>query len=154
MENNNFDIYNTYAESILRSLRRIIRAVDVHSHKLKCEFNITTPQMLCLCSLARKNEQTLSELAEDINLGVSTVNGIVDRLESKSLLTRTRSTLDRRKVVISITESGVEIVSNAPSLLQDKFSLAISRLSALEQARLSLTLERIVKMMCAERIES
>ncbi|MCG8376717.1 MAG: MarR family transcriptional regulator, partial [Chlorobiales bacterium] len=52
----------------LRALRRIIRALDVHSRKLYRECNITSPQMLCLHSLAEKKQYTLSLLANELHL--------------------------------------------------------------------------------------
>jgi MarR family transcriptional regulator, organic hydroperoxide resistance regulator len=151
-ENDHF--FETGGFRLLRALRRIIRAVDIHSRKLNNEFKITTPQMICLCSLAGKESMTLSELAFDVNLGISTVNGIVDRLEAKGLLTRTRSTQDRRKVVLKITESGLEIEKSSPNLLQERFAKSFRELTANEQASLTLSLERIVAMMGAENLET
>ena len=146
--------FETSGFRILRALRRIIRAVDIHSRKLNTELNITAPQMICLCSLAKKESMTLSELASDINLGISTVNGIVDRLEIKGFLTRTRSTQDRRKVVLKITEKGLETKKRSPNLLQERFTKSFRELTTLEQATLTLSLEKIVEMMGAENIDA
>lgn len=153
MDNDN-SFFETHGYRILLALRRIIRAVDIHSRRLNDEFKITSPQMICICSLSKKPSMTLSELATDVNLSISTVNGIVDRLENKGLLTRTRSTQDRRKVVIKLTDEGNEILKRAPSLLQERFSQSLKELSALEQATLTIALERIVEMMGAENIDA
>ncbi|MEA3428267.1 MAG: hypothetical protein U9Q84_03390, partial [Thermodesulfobacteriota bacterium] len=67
------DFFETLEFRILRSLRRIIRAVDIHSRKLNIEFKITAPQKICLYWLARQGRMTLSELAKKVSLGVSTV---------------------------------------------------------------------------------
>ncbi len=148
------DFFELYGIRILRSLRRIIRAVDIHSRKLNTEFKITTPQMICLYSLAKQDEMTLSMLAADVNLGMSTVNGIVDRLESKGLLTRNRNPQDRRKVALSITEAGRELTHVAPQLLQNQFSDALKQLPELEQAAIALSLERVVELMEAEHLDA
>jgi DNA-binding MarR family transcriptional regulator len=154
LETDNDDFFEKDGFRILRALRRIIRAVDIHSRKLNTEFRITAPQMICLCSLAEKEFMTLSELAADVNLGISTVNGIVDRLEAKGLLTRTRSSQDRRKVVLKITETGLEIKKRSPSLLQERFTRSYKKLTPLEQATLTLSLEKIVEMMGAEDLDA
>ena len=77
----------------------------------------------------------------------STVNGIVDRLESKGLLFRRRGTDDKRRVYLEITEQGKEVTKSAPLLLQESFSAALRALSELEQASIALSLERVVKLI-------
>lgn len=139
--------FETFGIRILRSLRRITRAVDIHSRKLNSEFKITSPQLLCLYNLAKQGSLTLSKLSNEVNLCTSTVNGIVDRLESKALLFRRRGTDDKRRVYLEITEQGREVTKSAPLLLQESFSAGLRALSELEQASIALSLERVVKLM-------
>ncbi len=148
------EFFNEYGLRILRSLRKIIRAVDIHSRKLNQSFKITTPQLICLHCLQREGSMTLSQLASDVSLGNSTTNGIVDRLEAKGLLTRTRSMEDRRKVVLEATPAGKELVRKAPALLQDRFVEALLTLPELEQTAIALSLERVVKLMGAEHLDT
>jgi DNA-binding MarR family transcriptional regulator len=139
---------------ILRAMRRIIRAVDIHSRELQSEFQITAPQMICLYSVASQKGLTLSGLAKEVSLGASTVTGIVDRLESKGLVRRQRDTHDRRRIVLAITKEGQRIVDAAPPLLQDRFSQRLRELPELEQATIALSLERVVEMMEAENLDT
>lgn len=143
-----------YDLRILRSIRKIIQAVDIHSRKLNHDFRITTPQLICLHSLSRNGSMTLSQLARDVSLGTSTTTGILDRLESKGLITRTRSTSDRRKVALEITSSGKALIQATPSLLQDRFAAALSELPELEQTAITLSLERVVGLMGGEHLDS
>jgi len=143
-----------YEFNILRSLRRIIRAVDIHSRKINTDFSVTVPQLLCLYSLARNPEQTMVELAEDVNLGASTINGIADRLEAKELIHRRRSEKDRRKVFLDLTEKGQQLVTDAPPMLQETLSARLNGLPELELAAISLALDKIVKLMEAEHIDA
>ncbi|MBN2309380.1 MAG: MarR family transcriptional regulator [Candidatus Hydrogenedentes bacterium] len=146
--------FETNGLRILTALRRIIRAVDIHSRKLKAEFNATGPQLLCLYSLVRGGPATLTALAGHVNLSVSTVNGIVDRLETKGWAKRNRSVEDRRKVFVEVTEQGREVTRRAPSLLQDRLSEKVRALTELEQVAIALTLERVVELMEAEHIDA
>lgn len=146
--------FDTCGHRVLMSLRRIIRAVDIYSRKLNSEFKITAPQLICLYSLSRHDGVTLSELAQEVTLGVSTVNGIVDRLEAKKLLSRIRSTEDKRRVTISITDEGREVAKAAPALLQDRLANALRKLPELEQAAIALSLERIVELMEVEELDA
>jgi DNA-binding MarR family transcriptional regulator len=112
---------NDYQYRIMKALRRVIRAVHIYSKKLNSEFGLTTPQLSCLHVLAKSERTTLTDLARIVNLGNSTANGIIDRLEAKKYLTRTRCVEDHRKVYLEITPSGREIVSKAPSLFSTNF---------------------------------
>ncbi|MBC8524357.1 MAG: winged helix-turn-helix transcriptional regulator [Chlorobium phaeobacteroides] len=127
----------------LRALRRIIRALDVHSRRLYRECNTTSPQISCLNTLAKKGNQTLSALSQDMHLSVSTVNGIIDRLELRGMVSRTRSIQDQRKVVLSITQAGTDMLNTIPELMQDIYAQAFTRLSPENQDALSQLLEQL-----------
>ncbi len=147
--------FDAYGNRILLALRRIIRAVDIHSRKLNCDFNITVPQMICLNTLAENaTDLTQSQLAKKVNLSISTVNGILDRLEMKKLISRQRDIADRRKVAIAITDKGRELLVAAPSLLQDTFVQGLQLLPELETAAIAFSLEKVVELMEAETIDA
>ena len=138
---------------ILRALRRVIRRVDIHSHKINSAFNITVPQLICLYSVKRNPEKTMSQLAKDVSLGASTVNGIVDRLERKELVKRRRSEKDRRKVFLDLTDKGKELVKAAPPMLHETLATELEKLPELERTAVAFSLERIVKLMEVEQID-
>ncbi len=106
--------------------------------------------MLCLLALSQKGPQTPSSLAKIVNLGFSTLTGIVDRLEAKQLVTRKRCQQDRRKIFLNITAEGQRVTASAPILLQDKLLIALSGLSDLEQAAMALSLERLVELIASK----
>lgn len=139
---------------ILTAIRRIIRAVDSHSHKLNEEFNITSAQLICLYSLANKGQMTQSQLAKEVCMGMSTLNGIIDRLEQKKLVVRQRDESDRRKVFVNILPAGKELTKSAPALLQDKLSESLQNLPELEQVSIALSLERVVELMQADHLDA
>jgi DNA-binding MarR family transcriptional regulator len=148
------DFFEVYGYRVLKSLRRIIRAVDIHSRKLNSEFSVTTPQMICLYVIAKAGEITQRKLALEVDLGASTVTGVLDRLEAKGFITRTRQAPDRRKVMLHATESGRELTQSAPALLQEQLSKSLQQQSELEQVTIALSLEKIVEMMNAEHLDS
>jgi DNA-binding MarR family transcriptional regulator len=146
--------FENYGLRILTAIRRIIRAVDSHSHKLNEEFNITAAQLICLYSLANKGQMTQSQLAKEICMGMSTLNGIIDRLEHKKLVVRKRDEADRRKVFVNILPAGKDLTKSAPALLQDKLSDSLRKLPELEQVSIALSLERVVELMQADHLDA
>lgn len=148
------EFFDTYGIRVLRAMRQIIRAIDIHSRKLHQGLQITSPQMVCLYSLGREGTMTLSQLAQSVSLSASTTTGIVDRLENKGLVTRTRGLKDRRKVDLNITQTGQAMIREAPALLQDRLAEALRNLPELEQAAITLSLERIVELMGAGHLDA
>ncbi|NLG34213.1 MAG: MarR family transcriptional regulator [Lentisphaerae bacterium] len=146
--------FATYELRVLRSLRKIMRVVDLHSRAIHTRLRITLPQLLCLHALHEQDGLPLQALSRAVNLSSSTVNGIVDRLETKALITRNRHPKDRRRLVLALTPRGRRLVRSAPALLQDRFAEALRRLPELEQATITLSLERVVGLMDAQHLDA
>ena len=127
--------------------------MDIHSRRINHDRHVTVPQMICLHALANDGPMTLSQLAASVSLSASTVTGVVDRLETKGLILRKPSEGDRRKKMLHITDAGGALTNEAPMLLQDRLTVALSGLPELEQAAIALSLERIVGLIDADRTE-
>ena len=143
-----------YDLRVFRALRRIIRGVDLHSRRLQNEHQITGPQLVCLLSIAETPEITPSALSREVHLSPSTVNGILDRLETKGLVVRRRASKDRRLVSLSLTAEGAVVVANAPSPLQDTLAEGMRALASDELANIASALDRIVELMEVRHIDA
>jgi DNA-binding MarR family transcriptional regulator len=144
----------TLEEQVIVALRRITRAIDLHSRLLLQEHGLTAPQLAALRRTRRMQPLTVGLLAKEIHLSQATVTGILGRLESRGLVVRTRGSEDRRSVLVELTEAGEKLVKEAPSLLQQRFHRQLSRLQQWEQTMILATLQRIAAMMDAEQIEA
>ena len=143
----------SYDLRVLQSLRRIIHSVDLHSRKLFMQHNITGPQLACLLTVSEHDQLTTSSLARKVHLSPSTIVGILDRLEQKALVVRHRSRQDRRVVSINITPAGRELADSAPSPLQEALFNSLGSLPEIEQASITLSLEKIAALMEAGPLE-
>jgi len=143
-----------YEDMILRTLRRITRAIDLHSRRLATQFGLTGPQLVCLRVLKDQGPMTPSRLAREVALSQGTITGIVDRLFKRSLVTRDRSPTDRRSVTVTITEKGLDMIKKAPSPLQESFAHELRTLPEENRLVIHTILEQIVRMMGAEEVEA
>ncbi|MBN1140339.1 MAG: MarR family transcriptional regulator [Deltaproteobacteria bacterium] len=141
-----------YEYRILRSLRQIIRAVEVHSRKLDHDFQITGPQLSCLMVIREHGPIAVTRLAEKAFLSPGTVVGITDRLEEKDLVRRVRSKKDRRLVEIGITEAGEKLIGRTPPPLQGTLTRALKEMPDRERIDIAMALERVVTLMGAENL--
>jgi len=139
---------------IVAAIRRIMRAVDLHSRRLAEEHELTGPQLATLQATARLGESSTSALARAVHLSGPTVTGILDRLTKRGLVDRTRSGEDRRSITVRLTSDGEDVLAAAPSLLQDRFRQELARLEEWEQTTILATLQRIAAMMDAESLDA
>lgn len=136
-----------YDLRILRALRRITRSIALHSRQLAAVSNITAPQLMCLRTVIANGPMTATAISRDIHVSPSTVVGILDRLEDKGLVRRERGRVDRRIVFVSVTDAGRDLAEHAPSPLQKHLADGLNALPEIEQATITLALERIVTLM-------
>lgn len=139
---------------VLRSIRRITRAIDLHSKKIVKKTGLTAPQLIVLQSLRKNGRAKPSDIARDILLSQATVTSIVDRLEKAHLVTRVRDTCDRRVVTVVLEDKGRQYLKEAPELLQDGFLREFRKLADWERTQLISTLQRIAAMMDAEDLDA
>lgn len=141
-------------DELLVSLRRVIRAIDIYSKKLSKETGLTSPQLLVMQEIAANCGIMGKHIAENINLSPATVTSILDRLESRGLIIRQRSVIDKRKVGLHLTEAGYVAIEDAPTLLQAHFIKRFESLEEWEQTQLVSTMQRIAKMMDADALDA
>ena len=146
--------FSNTEEDVLRSLRRIIRAVDLYSRRLVTQTGLSGPQLICLRQLASDGAMQTSHLADAVNLSAATVCGILNRLEERGLVIRERQQDDRRRVLVSLSEAGQDTVENAPPALDESFLFKLRALPKRRQQNIHETLGQIVSMMAAEDLDA
>ncbi|KPH63114.1 transcriptional regulator [Pseudoalteromonas porphyrae] len=141
-------------DELLVSLRKVIRAIDLHSKQLNKTSGLTGPQLLIMTEVAQTDGITASRIAQNVNLSPATVTNILDRLENRDLVSRVRSQLDKRRVSLYLTESGETILQAAPQPLQEHFIEQFSALEEWEQSQLLSSMQRIATMMDAQSLDA
>lgn len=141
-------------DQVLISLRRIIQSIDLHSRYLVKRVGLTGPQLVILQEVSKTGEVSTGEIARAISLSQATVTGILERLEKRNLVTRQRSDIDRRRVMVRTTPSGEELLNDAPPLMQESFVDEFSRLGDWEQSMILSALQRLVSMMDARNLKA
>lgn len=142
-------------DQIVAAIRRIMRAVDLHSRKLAMEHGLTGPQLAVLKAAARLGAAaSTGALARAVHLSSPTVTGILDRLVKRGLVDRARSGYDRRSVTVTVTPAGEALLAAAPSPLQDTVRAELVRLEDWEQTMILANLQRLAAMMDADSIDA
>lgn len=140
-------------DQVIVALRRVIRAVDLHSRRLVESHGLTGPQALILKAL-QNSSLPAGELATRVSLSQGTVTDILNRLEKRGLISRIRDTEDRRRVLVEATDAALALLAQSPPLLQESFAQRFSNLQDWEQTQLLASLQHIAAMMDAEDIDA
>lgn len=72
-------------------------------------FNITLQNYLVLSCLSKSKPLYLKEICDSLSLDTGTMTPATRLLEKKGIITRERSKLDERKVLICLTEKGKQL---------------------------------------------
>lgn len=141
-------------EELLVALRKVIRAIDLRSKQLNKDVGLTGPQLLIMQDLGKQPGIMVRQIADNINLSPATVTSILDRLETKQLVQRIRSTEDKRRVGVFLTEQGKLIMKDAPRPFQEHFINRFALLKEWEQSQMVATMQHIANMMDAQDIDA
>lgn len=134
-------------QSILRSLRRIQQVIGAQRRRVVERFEITVSQLLCLKELGVLGTTTPSALARRIGVSHATVTGMIDRLEGRGLVKRSRSSVDKRNVMLDLTARGRTLEATAPLSVEERLAAGLARRSPRWCATLDLALAELVEMM-------
>lgn len=141
-------------DQILVSIRRIIRAIELHSRQLMDKCGLTGPQLATLQALERGEGGNAKDLAGVLHVSQPTMSGILDRLERASLIVRSRSDQDRRSVDVTLSEKGHAALKAAPLFLQDRFRVELAKLNEWERTMLLSSLQRVGTMLDAAHLDA
>ena len=122
------DKNETSDHRILANLRKIIRAVDIFSARLRQNYDLNTSRLACLKVLYMRGDIPLSEISRGTYLSPSTITSAIDRLEEKKLVERKRISDDRRVIIIGLTLEGKKIAESTPDTIHDKLAGVVSKL--------------------------
>ena len=140
--------------NLLISLRKINQAIDQHSFVLKKNFGLTGPQLVTLQAVAYYSPISVTQISKKVSLSQASVTDITQRLEKKGFLSRARSSNDKRKTDIVLTQKGTHMLDALPPLLQERFTQRYAKLERWEQLMIESALERVVAMMSAQDFDA
>ena len=142
----------SYSKKVIWFLRRLIQADNLHTRALSKRYHVSSSQLACVIALYDHGPMPLSQVAKEILVDSSTVTGLIDRLEIKGLVERSRSSLDRRIITVSLTESGEKLARNAPSLLQHRMTEGLERLPPCEKESIIQGLTSLTDLLDLPRV--
>jgi DNA-binding MarR family transcriptional regulator len=128
-------------ESVGFLMRRVLSSILQQADAQLAAYDLTYVQWLPLYKLMLCNDNTCVSLARDLGIDPAAITRALDRLESKGMLRRERSTSDRRVVHLVLTDAGHAVAAKIPKALASVLNAHLSGFSH-DECRLLLGMLR------------
>lgn len=92
------------------------RAVTRRYRPMLDRHDLTYPQYLVIVHLGADGPSSVKDVAGALRLDHATVTPLLQRMESRGLLDRTRDPADRRSSLLALTDAGREILADAEQI--------------------------------------
>jgi MarR family 2-MHQ and catechol resistance regulon transcriptional repressor len=127
---------------ILIKMHRMINQIDRRTAHIAAEYDLTLSQFGVLEALYHVGDLTVGEVKEKILSSDGTIPVVVKNLEKRGLLFRKQDPQDKRKSILSLTEKGKKVISEAypenEKMIQEQMSVWTGE----EKKQLSLLLRK------------
>jgi DNA-binding MarR family transcriptional regulator len=135
------------ATALANELRPILLRLGRELRKETTHLGITGGQATLLWRIAEKPGIGLRELAERERIATPTASGLVDRLERAQLIRRMRSETDRRRVGLTITAAGRNMLTAVRERRTSWLTERLERLDASERAAIESALAPLAMLL-------
>jgi DNA-binding MarR family transcriptional regulator len=102
---------------------------------------VTLPQLRTLVVVSQQGPQTVSALAERLDVHASTMTRMCSRLVARGLVARKPSALDRREVVIELTAPGQGLVDEVMDKRRREIDAVVRRMTPDDRDRVVAALQ-------------
>jgi DNA-binding MarR family transcriptional regulator len=119
-------------DQIIADFRVTIGAMKCAMSERLVRLGISMAQLNIMYSLQRNGEMTMSRLADVLGVSLSSATGLVDRIEERGYIERTRVAEDRRVVLVHVTEAGTRMLQENDALSDELMRDVLARLDPAE----------------------
>jgi DNA-binding MarR family transcriptional regulator len=119
-------------DRIIADFRVTIGAMKCATSERLVRLGISMPQLNIMYTLHRNGVMTMSHLADVLGVSLSNATGLVDRIEERGFIERSRVPEDRRVVLIQVTEAGTRMIQESDALSDELMRNVLARLDSAE----------------------
>lgn len=131
--------------AVMDALRTLVQALRLSTRSVERSSGISGAQLFVLQQLADAPAGSVNELAARTRTHQSSVSTVVSRLVERGLAARTPAPRDARRMEITITPAGCDLVREAPRSAQVRMVEALGRMPARQVHALARGLGTLVR---------
>jgi len=121
--------YPEYIYELEDLLTQIFRNLKENHVKDAFNVNLSMPQFICLFIISKIGKMKMSDLASYLSLSYASATNLINRLVESNLVNRYDDPLDRRVVMVELTDKGREITDSIKEKHRETFYNNCSKLS-------------------------
>lgn len=107
---------------------------------------LTITQLRALSAIARREHMRVSELAEELGIGLAASSSLADRMSRRGLVVRRASPDDRRIVLLTVAPRGRKLLEHIERNRNEHFTRLIQRMTPSEREALATTLDAFARL--------
>lgn len=119
---------------IIADFRAAMNQVKCAGSERLVRLGISMAQLHILYTLQRGGEMPMSRLADVLNVSLSNATGLIDRIEERGYIERTRVPEDRRIVMIRVTDAGRRMLDEVDAVSTDLLRSVFGRIGRTQLA--------------------
>lgn len=117
--------YNELFDTLFDSFRKLLYPEEW----ISIDLYLSKSELLTLLQVDRNGEIIMSQIADYINIPMSTATGLVERLVKKGYIERARSESDRRIVTIRLSSEGKKLADGLKQTIAGYIKLVYDALT-------------------------
>ena len=141
----------TPALQFLRRMWVVNNALESLSAAMLTKIGVTGPQRLVVRTIGTLGQVSAGQLARELRLHPSTLTGLLQRLEARGFVVRTRDPDDARRVLLTLADSGRTLDTLKGGTVEAAMERAVASLSPEEGEVVQRWLEVFAAELANER---
>jgi DNA-binding MarR family transcriptional regulator len=113
---------------IIADFRAAMTQVKCASSERLVRMGVSMAQVHIMYTLQRNGEMPMSRLADVLQVSLSNATGLIDRIEERGFVERTRVPEDRRVVMIRVTDAGRRMLEEVDAISSDLLRSVFGRI--------------------------
>jgi len=113
---------------IIADFRAAMNQVKCASSERLVRMGISMAQLHIMYTLQRGGEMPMSRLADVLHVSLSNATGLIDRIEERGFVERTRVPEDRRVVMIRVTDAGRRMLEEVDAISSELLRSVFGRI--------------------------
>ncbi|MPW24601.1 MarR family transcriptional regulator [Alkalibaculum sp. M08DMB] len=127
---------------VLKSEEKFIRNLGV---------NLSIAEIHTIDAIAKVEKKTMSEVASNLSITLGTLTASINNLEKKGYVERNRSQVDRRVVLVNITQRGEDVVEQHRAFHKEMIKDIVANLNTREELALVKALDNLIDYFMSKK---
>lgn len=140
--------YHDPLDEIVDCYKRVFLALESPDW---LKLDLSMAQLRVLYAIYRAGETSIGGVADLLDIGISTTSHLVERLVQAGFTQRTEDANDRRRTLVSLTPSGIDLIGGMHQRAREQFRAWLVQLREDELAALQRGLQALAQVVTAER---